>query len=61
MKVVLELEELEADHLKRAVLAHYARTMLASVTPGLEPPTTLNRQAAQTLYGKVETACPTTT
>lgn len=52
--LTLHLDDLEEDHLKRAVLAHYARTMLATVEPGLTAPSEANREAAQSLYGKVE-------
>jgi hypothetical protein len=55
-RIILELDELEVEHLRSASLAHYCRTMLASVEPGQTPPTEVNRQAAKGLYGKVEYA-----
>lgn len=54
MKLELDLDELELEHLRSAALAHYCRTMLASVEPGQTPPTEVNRLAAKGLYGKVE-------
>lgn len=55
--ITLELDELEMEHLRRAVTAHYANTILAGVEPGKVAPTVVNREAAQNLYGKVETQC----
>jgi hypothetical protein len=54
--VTLDLDELEECHLKDAVLAHYARTLLANVEPGSVGVSDVNREAAQSLYRKVETA-----
>lgn len=52
--VTLDLTDLEAEHLRRAVTAHYANTILAGVEPGKVAPTDVNREAAQSLYAKVE-------